>query len=142
MPLSAKQMEYLALAIDYAKFATVAGLASANSARELMRVTKNKLRDEYGSLSSGLQNSNATVAGPKTPSKRGRATMSASATPTSRKRTKKEKEKTVEVEAGGDGREKVADGGKENGGKSNGVVAVKNEQVSVQEESDEEASFF
>jgi len=32
--------------IDYAKFATVAGLASAASARELMRVTKNKLKVE------------------------------------------------------------------------------------------------
>jgi hypothetical protein len=32
--------------INYAKFATVAGLASAASARELMRVTKNKLKDE------------------------------------------------------------------------------------------------
>lgn len=67
MPLTAKQMEYLAIAwqcfdvepkvhflkhfwssahadslpqIDYEKFKNVAGLASAASARELMRVTK------------------------------------------------------------------------------------------------------
>jgi hypothetical protein len=32
--------------IDYNKFATVAGLKTPASARELMRVTKNKLRDE------------------------------------------------------------------------------------------------
>lgn len=36
------------LQIDYEKFKTVAGLASAASARELMRVTKNKLKEEYG----------------------------------------------------------------------------------------------
>lgn len=80
MPLSNKQMEYLALAwqcfetepkvsqdlevyktisscailqIDYEKFKTVAGLASANSARELMRVTKKKLKEEYGALDGG-----------------------------------------------------------------------------------------
>ncbi|KAK5114277.1 hypothetical protein LTR62_002528 [Meristemomyces frigidus] len=76
MPLSTKQMEYLALAwqcfdtepkqIDYNKFATVACLASANSARELMRVTKNKLRAEYGALGADVRGSNA---GKKTPSK-------------------------------------------------------------------------
>ena len=32
--------------INYAKFAIVAGLASPASARELMRVTKNKLKIE------------------------------------------------------------------------------------------------
>lgn len=32
--------------IDYSKFASVANLASANSARELMRVTKKKLKEE------------------------------------------------------------------------------------------------
>ncbi|TKA22369.1 hypothetical protein B0A50_08251, partial [Salinomyces thailandicus] len=54
MPLSQKQMEYLALAwqcfesepkINYDKFAQVANLASAHSARELMRVTKKKLKE-------------------------------------------------------------------------------------------------
>jgi hypothetical protein len=35
-----------AVQVDYNKFATVAGLKTAASARELMRVTKNKLRDE------------------------------------------------------------------------------------------------
>lgn len=38
------------LKIDYNKFKEVAGLASANSARELMRVTKKKLKEEYGAL--------------------------------------------------------------------------------------------
>ncbi|KAK5721530.1 hypothetical protein LTR15_006119 [Elasticomyces elasticus] len=86
MPLSSKQMEYLALAwqcfetepkINYAKFAEVAGLASANSARELMRVAKNKLKNEYGMLSAGMVNANAANAGGSpakkaTPSKRAR----------------------------------------------------------------------
>lgn len=115
MPLSQKQMEYLALAwqcfesepkvsnthslapvshpfpyrvhkqtdqpkqIDYNKFYQVAGLASANSARELMRVTKNKLKTEYGALSGSVQSSNNAG----TPSKKGGAngTKSASGTP-------------------------------------------------------------
>ncbi|KAK4556341.1 hypothetical protein LTR86_006485 [Recurvomyces mirabilis] len=72
MPLSNKQMEYLALAwqcfdaepkIDYTKFAQVAGLASAASARELMRVTKNKLKDEYGALSGSVKTTNSKTAG-------------------------------------------------------------------------------
>lgn len=67
MPLSTKQMEYLALAwqcfdvepkIDYEKFKDVAGLASAASARELMRVTKKKLKEEYGALSGGIKAAN------------------------------------------------------------------------------------
>jgi hypothetical protein len=37
--------------IDYNKFASVAGLKTAASARELMRVTKNKLKEEYVSQS-------------------------------------------------------------------------------------------
>lgn len=62
MPLSTKQMEYLALAwqcfdaepkIDYEKFKDIAGLASAASAREIMRMTKKKLKEEYGALSGG-----------------------------------------------------------------------------------------
>ncbi|KAI5361242.1 hypothetical protein Slin15195_G123550 [Septoria linicola] len=68
MPLSQKQMEYLALAwqcfdaepkIDYDRFKEVAGLASAASARELMRVTKKKLKEEYGALSGGMKGVNA-----------------------------------------------------------------------------------
>lgn len=55
-------MEYLALAwqcfdaepkIDYEKFKDIAGLASAASAREIMRMTKKKLKEEYGALSGG-----------------------------------------------------------------------------------------
>lgn len=41
--------------IDYDKFHQIAGLASAHSARELMRVTKNKLREEYGALSGDMK---------------------------------------------------------------------------------------
>ncbi|KAK3677207.1 hypothetical protein LTR78_002745 [Recurvomyces mirabilis] len=81
MPLSNKQMEYLALAwqtfdiepkIDYTKFAQIAGLASAASARELMRVTKNKLKDEYGALSGSVKaanSKNASGGGAGTPRK-------------------------------------------------------------------------
>lgn len=67
MPLSTKQMEYLALAwqcfdaepkIDYEKFKDIAGLASAASAREIMRMTKKKLKEEYGALSGGLKIAN------------------------------------------------------------------------------------
>lgn len=49
--------------IDYTKFAQVAGLKTPASARELMRVTKNKLRDEYGALSSGIQSTNTGTGG-------------------------------------------------------------------------------
>lgn len=95
MPLSQKQMEYLALVslftsltstssdrdvqawqcfetepkIDYAKFHRLAGLASEHSARELMRVTKNKLKTEYGALGAGLQAANANGSVPSTPAK-------------------------------------------------------------------------
>ncbi|KAF7191563.1 hypothetical protein HII31_07065 [Pseudocercospora fuligena] len=71
MPLSEKQMKYLALAwqcfdtepkIDYEKFAQVAGLKSSASARELMRVTKNKLKEEYGALSGEVKSNNTTPA--------------------------------------------------------------------------------
>lgn len=60
-------MEYLALAwqcfdaepkIDYEKFKDVAGLASAASAREIMRMTKKKLKEEYGALSGALKIAN------------------------------------------------------------------------------------
>ncbi|EMD00074.1 hypothetical protein BAUCODRAFT_364398 [Baudoinia panamericana UAMH 10762] len=82
MPLSQKQMEYLGLAwqcfdnepkIDYEKFYRIAGLASANSARELMRVTKKKLKEEYGALSGSVQNASGANGGtPKraTPAKK------------------------------------------------------------------------
>lgn len=75
MPLSTKQMEYLALAwqcfdaepkIDYEKFKDIAGLASAASAREIMRMTKKKLKEEYGALSgggAGVKTANGTGGG-------------------------------------------------------------------------------
>ena len=65
--------------IDYDRFHKLAGLASVASARELMRVTKNKLKSEYGALGADLQAANAGI---KTPSK------SASATPTKGSPTK------------------------------------------------------
>ncbi|GAB7361332.1 hypothetical protein MBLNU230_g1388t1 [Neophaeotheca triangularis] len=73
MPLSSRQMEYLALAwqcfetepkVDYDKFREVAGLSSAASARELMRVTKNKLKTEYGALGNSVRASKTPTATP------------------------------------------------------------------------------
>ena len=45
--------------IDYDKFKDIAGLASAHSARELMRVTKKKLKEEYGAMSGSIKAANA-----------------------------------------------------------------------------------
>lgn len=78
MPLSTKQMEYLALAwqcfdaepkIDYEKFKDIAGLASAASAREIMRMTKKKLKEEYGALSGGAGAKTANGGGMDSPVK-------------------------------------------------------------------------
>ncbi|KAK5173011.1 uncharacterized protein LTR77_003133 [Saxophila tyrrhenica] len=79
MPLSATQMRNLALAwqcfetepkVDYDKFHRLAGLASAHSARELLRVTKKKLREEYGDPSSDVTAFGKGTGTPKaTPSK-------------------------------------------------------------------------
>ncbi|RMY76730.1 hypothetical protein D0864_09595 [Hortaea werneckii] len=65
MPLSQKQMD---------KFYRVANLASPASARELMRVTKKKLKDEYGALgdAGGNGNSGGTPI-TSTPKKAGKA---------------------------------------------------------------------
>ncbi|GAB7331827.1 hypothetical protein MBLNU13_g03780t1 [Cladosporium sp. NU13] len=179
MPLSAKQMEYLALAwqcfesepkIDYNKFATVARLKTPASARELMRVTKNKLRDEYvashpgghippnmrqqhtdtvdliryGALSSGLQTSNGATT-PKTPTKNGSATPKAAATPASRKRARQSPEKSVGVDEHDDDEERPA--GKKAKAKAaeNGVKRkeVKSEPLADDCQDDgEEVSFF
>ncbi|KAI7462917.1 hypothetical protein KC351_g16115, partial [Hortaea werneckii] len=84
MPLSQKQMEYLALAwqcfesepkIDYNKFYRVANLASPASARELMRVTKKKLKEEYGALGDAGGNGNPGTpnTNTNTPKKAGKA---------------------------------------------------------------------
>ena len=117
-----------AIQIDYNKFATVVGLKSAASARELIRVTKNKLRDEcvllpkpssnsikcanstsllsirYGALSSGLQTSNGATT-PKTPTKSGSGTPRATATPASRKRARKSPEKSTATDETDDSEE-------------------------------------
>ncbi|KAK3115591.1 hypothetical protein LTR53_004897 [Teratosphaeriaceae sp. CCFEE 6253] len=126
MPLSTKQMEYLALAwqcfetepkIDYAKFATVAGLKNARSAAELMRVAKNKLRSEHGALSAGTVGANAATTStpngtgtPKAAAVNGRAGSSVGETPTpaGKKRARKASAKAVEAEGDGEG-----DGGSE-----------------------------
>ncbi|EME77851.1 uncharacterized protein MYCFIDRAFT_87218 [Pseudocercospora fijiensis CIRAD86] len=112
MPLSEKQMKYLALAwqcfdtepkIDYEKFAQVAGLKTSASARELMRVTKNKLKEEYGALSGDVQMTNGGTPGKKraTPSKRKAGTGSGddeeeqeTVTPASKKKKKVKKSPT------------------------------------------------
>lgn len=52
------------LQIDYEKFHKLAGLASVHSARELMRVTKNKLKSEYGALGAAVASANAAKASP------------------------------------------------------------------------------
>ncbi|QIX01095.1 hypothetical protein AMS68_006612 [Peltaster fructicola] len=86
MPLSNKQMEYLAIAwacfetepkIDYEKFRELANLKTANSARELMRVTKLKLKSEYGPTAGGAQARSSKTAS-DTPAKQ---------TPTNKKTT-------------------------------------------------------
>ncbi|THW58203.1 hypothetical protein D6D20_07415 [Aureobasidium pullulans] len=69
--LTDAQNRYLALAwlcvdvepkIDYERFAVLAGSKTANSAREMLRVTKKKLHLEYASVST-----DGTVAPPNTP---------------------------------------------------------------------------
>ncbi|THV97763.1 hypothetical protein D6D27_01936 [Aureobasidium pullulans] len=69
--LTNAQNRYLALAwlcvdvepkIDYERFAVLAGSKTANSAREMLRVTKKKLHLEYASVST-----DGTVAPPNTP---------------------------------------------------------------------------
>ncbi|KAK5125223.1 hypothetical protein LTR85_000899 [Meristemomyces frigidus] len=153
MPLSQKQMEYLAIAwqcfdtepkrsfqIDYAKFAQVAGLASANSARELMRVTKNKLKAEYGALGGGLQSAN----GAGTPKKSGGSSASASTTPapSTKKRGRKPKVAAADPDAEGEDdveespTKKTKKAEKMCGGKVNGAAAVKAEPVVEDEEVD------
>lgn len=64
--------------IDYEKFRQVAGLKTAHSARELMRVTKNKLKAEYGALSGGVQSANSAGA-------TGRPSLPGTAAPKTRK---------------------------------------------------------
>ncbi|TKA74948.1 hypothetical protein B0A55_04943 [Friedmanniomyces simplex] len=97
MPLSTKQMEYLALAwqcfetepkINYTKFAQVAGLKNARSAAELMRVAKNKLKAEYGSLSTGMQTANTPIK---------------NATPTPTPSKKRARKPAGDLEDGGEG---------------------------------------
>ncbi|KAI7230919.1 hypothetical protein KC330_g6705 [Hortaea werneckii] len=159
MPLSQKQMEYLALAwqcfetepkIDYNKFYQIAHLASANSARELMRVTKKKLKEEYGALavaSSGDPPGTPRSTNTNTPKKAGKATdrnggsASASGTPSAAGKKRGRKPKGFE----GRGGEDVDDEEEEEGsplkkGKMGGLVEVKREK-GFAEEDDEESIF-
>ncbi|KAI6790180.1 hypothetical protein KC361_g8094 [Hortaea werneckii] len=164
MPLSQKQMEYLALAwqcfetepkIDYNRFYRVANLASAASARELMRVTKKKLKEEYGALGDAGGNSGnpgTPSTNTNTPKKAGKATtgrngglLTSAATGTPSGSGKKRGRKPKGYEVGGGGGEDVDDGEEEEGsplkkkGKMIGDgVEIKRER-SFEEETDEES---
>ncbi|KAI7304181.1 hypothetical protein KC315_g15294 [Hortaea werneckii] len=180
MPLSQKQMEYLALAwqcfetepksqtlehtkltialqlgmefsqIDYNKFYQIAHLASANSARELMRVTKKKLKEEYGALAAttsgdppGTPRSSTNT---NTPKKAGKATgrngglSSAAGTPSAAGKKRGRKPKGFEGRGGEDvdDEEEEEEGSPLKKGKMGGLVEVKREKNSVEEEDDEE----
>ncbi|TIA70855.1 hypothetical protein D6C76_07401 [Aureobasidium pullulans] len=83
--LTDAQNRYLALAwlcvdvepkIDYERFALLAGSKTANSAREMLRVTKKKLHQEYASVST-----DGTVAPPNTPAAAATKTFKKKATP-------------------------------------------------------------
>ncbi|KAI7158154.1 hypothetical protein KC349_g5068 [Hortaea werneckii] len=160
MPLSQKQMEYLALAwqcfetepkIDYNKFYQIAHLASANSARELMRVTKKKLKEEYGALAatSGDPPGTPRSTNTNTPKKAGKASgrnggVSGSATGTPSAAGKKRGRKPKGYEGNGedvdDEEEEEEEGSPLKKGKMGGLVEVKREK-SFAEEDDEESIF-
>ncbi|KAI6868951.1 hypothetical protein KC338_g3723 [Hortaea werneckii] len=162
MPLSQKQMEYLALAwqcfetepkIDYNKFYRVANLASPASARELMRVTKKKLKEEYGALGDAGGNGNPGTpnTNTSTPKKAGKApgrnggglsTSATTGTPSGtggKKRGRKPK--------GGEGDGDVDDVEEEEGsplkkkGKMTGDDGVEVKREKVEEEDDGESIF-
>ncbi|KAI7545257.1 hypothetical protein KC331_g6325 [Hortaea werneckii] len=161
MPLSQKQMEYLALAwqcfetepkIDYNKFYQIAQLASANSARELMRVTKKKLKEEYGALAAtsgdppGTPRSATNTNTPKKASKAtgrngGASGSSATGTPSAAGKKRGRKPKGFEGRGGEDlVDEKEEEGSPLKKGKMGGLVEVKREK-SFAEEDDEESIF-
>ncbi|KAI6810681.1 hypothetical protein KC340_g16687 [Hortaea werneckii] len=163
MPLSQKQMEYLALAwqcfetepkIDYNKFYQIADLASANSARELMRVTKKKLKEEYGALAATTSGDapGTPRSSTNTPKKAGKASgrnggMSGSATGTPPAAGKKRgrKPKGYEGRGGEDVDDEEEEEEEEEGGsplkkgKMEGLVEVKREKNPVEEEDDEQS---
>ncbi|KAI7261881.1 hypothetical protein KC345_g9636 [Hortaea werneckii] len=168
MPLSQKQMEYLALAwqcfesepkIDYNKFYRVANLASPASARELMRVTKKKLKEEYGALGTtsgdfggngnpGTPNTNTPKKAGKAPGRNGGLSGSAAAMGTTPSGTggKKRGRKPEGFEGDGDVDDVEEEEGsplKKKKGKvmGDGGVEVKREKF-AEEEDDEEESFL
>ncbi|RMZ14978.1 hypothetical protein D0862_01882 [Hortaea werneckii] len=155
-------MEYLALAwqcfetepkIDYNKFYRVANLASPASARELMRVTKKKLKEEYGTLGDAGGNGNPGTPNTNTitPKKAGKApgrnggglsTSATTGTPSGtggKKRGRKPK--------GGEGDGDVDDVEEEEGsplkkkGKMTGDDGVEVKREKVEEEDDGESIF-
>lgn len=137
--------------IDYNKFYQIAHLASANSARELMRVTKKKLKEEYGALAaatSGDAPGTPRSTNTNTPKKAGKASgrnggMSGSATGTPSAAGKKRGRKPKGFEAGRGGEdvddeEEGEEGSPLKKGKMGGLVEVKREK-SFAEEDDEES---
>ncbi|RMX76702.1 hypothetical protein D0869_10484 [Hortaea werneckii] len=173
MPLSQKQMEQAQTTlehtkltttaptrdelsqIDYNKFYQIAHLASANSARELMRVTKKKLKEEYGALAAASSSGDHS-AGPgtprstntNTPKKAGKGTdrnggsASATGTPSAAGKKRGRKPKGFEGRGGQDvdDEEEEEEGSPLKKGKMGGLVEVKREK-GFAEEDDEESIF-
>ncbi|RMY44482.1 hypothetical protein D0863_16209, partial [Hortaea werneckii] len=136
--------------IDYNKFYQIAHLASANSARELMRVTKKKLKEEYGALAatSGDAPGTPRSTNTNTPKKAGKAmgrnggmSESATGTPSAAGKKRGRKPKGFETGRGGedvDDEEEGEEGSPLKKGKMGGLVEVKREK-SFAEEDDEES---
>jgi hypothetical protein len=86
----------------------VAGLASPHSARELWRVTKNKLKDEFEEICSGLQKGRAGGGGGSSPKKKAAtprkkaAAVGADGTPTPTPKKRKASAKVVDGDEAGD----------------------------------------
>jgi hypothetical protein len=97
--------------IDYDKFHKLAGLASANSAKELMRVTKNKLKEEYGTLGTAEGGIKTPSKGAGTPTKAAGSAKKATTTPGSRKRGagKKTRGEAGDGDDGGDDEERMGE---------------------------------
>ena len=107
-----------------------------------MRVTKKKLKEEYGALSGGIQAGNS---GNSTPKKvGGAASANGTPTPTPKKRggggrprktpVKEMANETAEDASGDESPSKIA--------KTNGKSPVKAEPVEQEQEQDEEAGWF
>lgn len=90
--------------INYERFATLAGSKTANSAREMLRVTKKKLYQEFGSLPADgtvpPPNTPATVT--KTPRKKATPKTKSTAKPKGGKKRKISSDSDDESDAGDD----------------------------------------